>query len=117
MSHADSFDHLVGASNQPLVKCGRSAYVGAKESRENEKHLGPMAFFDSLAVLSCLTLGGLTLMASAAALVLIGLLFAILRLDLRNGMLRWLPYNLFPPIALACIVLAISMKVAEVSGR
>lgn len=58
---------------------------------------------------------------AAAVLALTGLLLAIVSLDQPNGMPRLLPYNwvaiLFPPAALGCIALGLSLMVAEVSGR
>ena len=60
-------------------------------------------------------------MINAAALVFTGLVLAIVSLDQPNGMPRLLPYNwvaiLFPPLALGCIAIGISIMVAQVSGR
>ena len=55
------------------------------------------------------------------ALIVAGIALAYLGLDQQNGMPRLLPYNLvsivFPPMALACIAIGLSMMVGEVSGR
>jgi hypothetical protein len=60
-------------------------------------------------------------MSQVAVLFFTGLALGVMGLYQRDGMPVFLPYNwvaiLFPPVALACFTMGISLMVGGISGR